>query len=73
MNCTDIKPGDIILGMLGGTVPKELLVTAIDHDVICAGLRWKCDRATGAEVGQDLGWGPQFGVTGPFINDCRSS
>jgi hypothetical protein len=73
MNFIDIKPGDVVLRMLGGTVPMELRVIAIDQDFIYAGLGWKFDRATGAEVDEDLGWGPQFGVTGSFISGWMPS
>jgi hypothetical protein len=64
----NIKPGDTVLRMLGGMtgVPMELKVSAVDEDFIHCG-PWKFDRETGAEVDEELEWGPQFGVTGSYL------
>jgi hypothetical protein len=65
-----IKPGDIITRMLAGVVPMQLKVTEVTDDMIYCGERgvgWKFDRNTGAEVDEDLNWGPPPLHTGSFI------
>jgi hypothetical protein len=52
-----------------GTIPVQLLVTDVDERfVYCGGPHgWKFDRITGMEVDEELGWGPQFGITGSYL------
>jgi hypothetical protein len=47
----------------------ELPVTEVTDDlIVCGGPNgWRFDRLTGIEVDEDLGWGPQFGVSGSFL------
>jgi hypothetical protein len=61
-----IKIGDKVTRMLAGTVPMELLVTAVTDDTIVCGA-WTFDRVTGVEIDEELGWGPKHGVTGSFL------
>ena len=58
MTLQDIKPGDIVLRMIGGTIPMELKVTEVTDDIISCGGRngWNFNRTTGGEVDEDLGW-----------------
>jgi hypothetical protein len=61
---TTPKVGDEVVRMLGGTIPMPLRVTGVDDEFIHCG-PWKFDRATGAEVDEELGWGD--GGTGSYI------
>jgi hypothetical protein len=60
-----IKPGDRVTRMLGGTIPQELIVQNVTDTIIDCG--WTFDRKTGAEVDEDLGWGPPPKLTGSFL------
>ena len=74
MKLSEAAPGDIVTRLLAGTIPMELRVTAVDARFIyCgpAGSGWKFDRASGAEVDEELGWGPQFGATGSYLSAVR--
>jgi len=64
---SEIAAGDFVLRRFGG-VPKplRLKVTLVTADrIICAG-GWEFDRQSGAEIDEDLGWGPGT-VTGSLI------
>lgn len=64
----EIKVGQFVTRMIAGTIPMELRVTEITEDrIYCGG--WEFDRATGAEIDDDLGWGPppKYPHTGSFI------
>jgi len=53
-------------------ITMTLKVTKVTEDrIYCGepGVGWCFDRATGAEIDEELGWGPQFGVTGSKIID----
>lgn len=67
-----VQVGDIVTRMLAGVVPMQLRVSAIDENTIECG-DWLFDRATGMEIDYELGWGPQFGITGSFLIevDCH--
>lgn len=62
----NLKPGDKVVRMLSGVVPLPLKITSIDEDFIHCG-DWKFDRATGAEVDEELRSGPQFGITLSYL------
>jgi len=51
-----LKLGDQVHRMLG-PVPMLLKVTSLTQDRITYGL-WEFDRQTGAEIDDELGWGP---------------
>lgn len=53
-----IKPGDKVTRLICGFMPMEMTVTKVDDTLIHCG-DWTFDRNTGAEVDEDLGWGPQ--------------
>lgn len=64
----DVKAGDTVIRMLAGTIPMKLIVSKVDDDLIyCGDHGWTFDRKTGAEVDDDLGWGPAYGITGSFL------
>jgi hypothetical protein len=70
MKFETIKPGDIVVRMLGGTIPMELVVTEVSDTVITCG-DWTFDRNTGAEIDADLEWGPEYGMTGSFLKEVK--
>ena len=62
----NLKVGDLVTRWLAGTIPMTLRVTGISHAIVeCAD--WTFDRATGAEIDEDLGWGPPPRMTGSYI------
>lgn len=58
-----LQPGDKVQRMLG-PVPMLLSVTRLTPDRVVCG-SWEFDRQTGAEIDDELGWGPQG--TGSWI------
>lgn len=67
MKLADAAVGRWAVRMLAGSIPMKLKVTAVtDTEVHCGG--WYFDRETGAEIDDDLGWGPQYGVSGSHID-----
>jgi hypothetical protein len=69
-NMIEPKVGTVVTRMLAGTIPMKLEVTQVDDNVIYCGKKgigYKFDRLTGAEVDEELEWGPEFGVTGSFL------
>lgn len=63
MNLSDIKPGDKVVRMLGGTIPMQLKVSAVDEYIHCG--PWKFSKANGAEIDEELGWNEK--QTGSFL------
>jgi len=61
-----VTPGDTVLRLIGGEVPMHLLVDAVSEDQIHCG-PWAFCRKTGAEIDEELGWGPAYGHTGSFL------
>jgi hypothetical protein len=65
-----VKVGDSVTRLLAGSIPMVLVVTGVDDRFIhCGEGGWKFDRESGLEVDEELGWGPQFGLTGSFLVD----
>ena len=64
---SELEPGDKLHRWLAGcSTPMPLTVKIITvNRIVCFG-GWEFDRATGAEVDEELGWGPG-GVTGSYI------
>jgi hypothetical protein len=61
--------GEYVVRNMAG-IPMALRVTSVTDDrIYCGepGVGWSFDRKTGAEVDEDLQWGPQFGVSGSCI------
>lgn len=66
----EIKVGDTLTRLLGGTVPHVGQVTAIDganDQFIFAGM-WTFRLSTGAEIDEDLGWDGRT-ITGSYIKE----
>jgi hypothetical protein len=67
-----ISIGDVVQRNLCGLI-MELKVTDLTDDlIICGGTKeshggWWFDRHTGAEVDEELGWGPPPKMTGSYI------
>ena len=63
-----LKVGDFVTRLLAGELPQDLLVTAVDDKFIHCG-PWKFCRETGAEVDEDLDWGPPPLMTGSYLKE----
>jgi hypothetical protein len=63
-----LRPGDPVHRWLG-PVPMLLEVTRVTSDRIICGA-WEFDRKTGAEIDEELGWGPDG--TGSWIRPVES-
>jgi hypothetical protein len=64
----EVTVGDSVTRLLGGSMAMALVVTAVDDRFIyCGEDGWKFDRDSGVEVDEEIGWGPQFGLTGSFL------
>ena len=65
-----LRPGAHVRRLLGGSVPMDLIVTEVTaQHILCGpeGVGWMFDRETGAEVDEEIGWGPRFGRTGSYL------
>lgn len=62
----EVEVGDVVTRMLAGTIPHELRVTAVSPTLIECG-PWTFDPVTGAEIDEDLNWGPPPRMTGSFL------
>ena len=80
MSFMHLKVGDKVTRSLAGVVDMsmivkevtpELLVCDVDQEPspITDGKYWTFDRLTGAEVDEELGWGPATGVTGSVLKE----
>lgn len=57
MTFENVEVGDTVTRLICGIIPMELKVTKVDDNLIHCGA-WTFDRVTGAEVDEDLDWGP---------------
>ena len=76
MSFKHLKVGDKVVRMLAGTLPMELVIIKVkgnllycdsEPSIITDGHYWTFDRESGAEVDDDLGWGPKYGITGSYL------
>jgi len=65
---SDIKVGDVVVRVLGGSVEMSLEVTSLSSDRIVCG-DWEFDRTTGAEIDDYLNWGPPPKITGSYLKE----
>lgn len=71
----DVSINEILIRKLGGVLDMEMRVVKIEDGVIhCTAvdeptqdITWEFDQVTGAEIDEDLRWGPKYGVTGSFL------
>ena len=61
-----MKVGDHVTRMVGGSIPMPLIVTAINDNIVTCG-SWQFCATTGAEIDDDLDWGPPPKGTGSYI------
>ena len=66
MSYSNIKVGMRVKRLLAGSIEMDLNVTEVTEQTIACG-PWVFDKKSGAEIDEDLGWGPQFGRTGSYI------
>lgn len=72
----DLKEGDRVIRELGQGGPRMVFtISTVDESTIYIGgpEGWKFDRATGAEIDEDLGWGPPPLMTGSCIVPAEDS
>lgn len=58
--------GATVIRMLAGKVPHKLTVDSIEDGVVICHW-WIFDLETGAEIDEDLDWGPPPKFTGSFL------
>lgn len=63
-----MKVGDTVTRMLAGSLPMELKITELTDTLIVCG-PWTFDRKTGAEIDEDLDWGPPPKRTGSYLKE----
>lgn len=66
----NVKAGDIVVRLLAGSIPMELRVQSVTDSIIDCG--WTFDKKTGAEIDDDLGWGPPPKMTGSYLVHPRT-
>lgn len=64
-----VQTGDRVTRILGGS-PMELTVTSVEGGVITCG-PWTFDQKTGAEIDDEIGWGPPPRATGSYLRPHR--
>ena len=71
MGFENLRVGDVVVRMLADTLPMKLEVSDItDQLIVCSA--WQFDRATGAEIDEELGWGPLPLMTGSYIDPSQT-
>lgn len=56
MDFSQVKVGNHVERMLGGSIPMKLLVIEVTDDLIVCGGGWQFSRRNGAEIDEDIGW-----------------
>ncbi len=72
---THVRVGDLVTRRLGGMIDMELIVTSVTNDTIACGGEggWTFDRVSGAEIDDELGWGPKYGRTGSRLVGAKET
>lgn len=60
-----MKVGDFITRNLAG-IKMRLRIVGLTDEIIDCG--WTFDRNTGAEIDEELGWGPPPKMTGSYVD-----
>jgi hypothetical protein len=73
----DVVVGDVVVRNLGGVLMELKVTDLTDELIICGGTKdehvgWRFGKKTGAEVDEDLGWGPPPKYTGSYIIAYRT-
>lgn len=66
-----LRVGDVVVRMLAGTLPMKLQVSEITEQLIVCSA-WQFDKRTGAEIDEELGWGPPPLMTGSYIDPSKT-
>jgi hypothetical protein len=61
-----VKIGNVVSRLMGGEIEMKLKVTNVTETTIICG-SWVFDRRTGAEIDEELDWGPPPKLTGSFL------
>jgi len=61
----------VVVRMLAGTLPMKLQVSDITEQLIVCSA-WQFDKATGAEIYEELGWWPPPLMTGSYIDPSKT-
>lgn len=67
MSFADLKVGDQVERLIGGIVPMKMTVHKVFDDKIIMRGGWEFCRQTGAEIDEDLNWGPLPLRTGSYL------
>jgi hypothetical protein len=61
--------GDVVSRVMGAGGPSSRLKISeiTETEIVCG--RWKFDKATGAEIDEELGWGPPPLATGSYLQE----
>ena len=62
---SEVKAGDVVYRYLAGVIEMPLNVQSVENGIIDCGGTF--DQATGAEIDEDLNWGPPPKMTGSYI------
>lgn len=78
MDFSNVKVGDIVQRDMCGILMDMNVTATTDALIICGGdetdhMGWWFDKKTGAEVDEELGWGPAFGRSGSFLTGVIES
>lgn len=63
---SQLKVGDTVTRNFCG-IYRDWRITSIKDNLITIGMGWMFDLKTGAEVDDDLQWGPEHGITGSYL------
>ena len=63
--------GDEVTRNMAGIKIKFKITELTSERIICG--PWEFDRRTGAEIDDDLGWGPYPKMTGSYIEECGAT
>lgn len=69
--------GMLVHRILGGVVEMPMIIKTVDETSFTVVPQekpdfedhWTFDIATGAEIDEDLKWGPKYGITGSIIKE----
>ena len=63
---SDLQVGDTVRRIIRGVAAMEMKVTGVTDDKVICG-PWEFCRLSGAEIDEDLNWGPPPKQTGSMI------
>lgn len=66
MKNDNLKIGDVVTRMVAGSEMMKLKISELTPERVICG-PWEFDRQTGAEIDDDLDWGPPPKMTGSYL------